>query len=337
MTWETATKQNYGLDFRLLHDNLIGSVDVFFEDRKGILIANDNLLPGVTAQKPSSVNLGRVKNHGYEISLTWTDRPTNDFSYSITPSMAFNRNKVIENGEVPPLYSHLSGIGLPVGQRRGYEFFEFYDPGNTEARYQEVYGTEMPKQMVDVKAGDCVYVDLTGDGIIDENDVHAMFYSDMPEYTFSLNTNLTFKGFDFSMLWVGATHVTRSLENPYRYQFGGMNRSAMMTWVADNSWTPETADTAILPRLSFTSKANNTVASSVYYADASYARLKNLEIGYTFRNFKFLPQLQQLRLYFSVYNLLTFSKFKANDPESATSTVNYPITRIFNFGLNVNF
>lgn len=337
VTWETAAKQNYGIDFRLLNDNLTGSVDVFFEDRKGILIANGNLLPGITAQKPSSVNLGRVKNHGYEISLTWNDHIGGDFSYSITPSMSFNRNKVVENGEVPPLFPHLSGIGLPVGQRRGYEFFEFYDPGNTELRYRERYGSDMPKQMVDVKAGDCVYVDLTGDGVIDENDVHAMFYSDMPEYTFSLNTSMNFKGLDFSMLWVGATHVTRSLESPYRYQFGGMNRSAMMQWVADNSWTPETANTAILPRLSFTSKANNTVASSVYYADASYARLKNLELGYTFRHLPFLPQLKHLRIYFSAYNLLTFSKFKANDPESATSTVNYPITRVFNFGVNVNF
>ncbi|MDE6332370.1 MAG: TonB-dependent receptor, partial [Muribaculaceae bacterium] len=273
----------------------------------------------------------------YEVSLTWFDNVGRDFSYTITPSVSYARNKVVENGEVPPMYAHLSGIGLPVGQRTGYEFFEFYNPGRTEERYREVYGTDMPKQMVDLKPGDCVYVDLTGDGAIDENDVHAMFYSDMPEYTFSLNTSLNYKGFDFSMLWVGATHVTRNLQSPYRSQFGALNRSSMMQWVADNSWTPETAGTAILPRLSFTSKANNTVNSSVYYADASYARLKSLELGYSFRNLGFLPQLQYLRVYFSAYNLLTFSKFKANDPESATSSVNYPITRVFNFGVSVNF
>ena len=337
VTWETATKQNYGVDIHFLQDRLSANVDFFTEDRKGILIANSSLLPGITAQKPSSVNLGRVKNHGYEISLTWRDRVGSDFNYSITPSMSFARNKVIENGEVPPLYEHLSGKGLPVGQRTGYEFFEFYRPGETEARYKEVYGTDMPKQMMEVRPGDCVYVDLTGDGVIDSNDVHAMFYSDVPEYTFSLNAGLTFKGFDFSMLWVGATNVTRNLQNPYRSQFGLVNRSGMMQWVADNSWTPETADTAILPRLSFVGKTNNTYNSSVYYADASYARLKNLELGYTFRTPSFLPQLQQFRLYFSAYNLLTFSKFKANDPESATSQVNYPITRVFNFGATVNF
>jgi TonB-linked SusC/RagA family outer membrane protein len=337
VTWETATKQNYGIDIKFFDDRLTAYVDFFFEDRTGILLSNSATLPGVTAQKPSSVNTGRVKNKGYEIVLTWSDKVGKDFRYSISPSMTYARNTVIENGEVPPLFPHLSGKGYPVGQRTGYEFFEFYDPGNTEARYLEKYGKDMPKQMVNPKAGDCIYVDLTGDGAIDENDIHAMFYSDVPELNFTTNFNLSYKGFDFSMLWIGATNVTRDLAGPYRNQFGQMNRSAMMEWVADNSWTPETADTAILPRLSFTAKTNNTARSSVYFADASYIRLKSLEIGYTFQNIKFIPQVKGLRLYFSGYNLLTFSKFSANDPESATSSINYPLTRIMNIGLNLNF
>lgn len=336
VTWETATKQNYGVDIKFFKDRLTAYVDFFFEDRTGILLSNSALLPGITAQKPSSVNTGRVKNKGYEIVLTWSDK-VGDFRYTISPSMTYARNTVIENGEVTPLYPHLSGKGYPVGQRKGYEFFEFYDPGNTEARYFEVYGVEMPKQMVNPKAGDCIYVDLTNDGIIDENDVHAIFFSDVPELNFTTNFNLSYKGFDFSMLWLGATRVTRNLQGPYRNQFGQMNRSAMMQWVADNSWTPETADTAILPRLSFTAKSNNTVNSSVYYVDASYIRLKNIEMGYTFQRISFIPQVKSLRVYFSGYNMLTFSKFKANDPESASSSINYPLTRIMNIGLNLNF
>ena len=337
VTWETATKQNYGIDVKFFNDKLSASVDFFFEDRKDILLNNSASLPGITAQTPSSVNKGRVKNKGYEISLSWSDKIGEDFRYTISPSITYSRNKVIENGEVPPLYPHLSGKGYPVGQRTGYEFFEFYNPGETEKRYQEVYGVEMPKQMVDVKAGDCVYVDLTNDGKIDENDVHAMFYSDTPEYNFATNMNFSYKGFDFSMLWTGATNVTRNLQGPYRNQFGSMNRSALLQWVADNSWTPGTAETAILPRLSFANKANNSVNSSVYYADASYLRLKSLEIGYTFKKIPYIPQIENLRIYFSGYNLLTFSDFDANDPESATSTVKYPLTRVFNFGLNLNF
>ncbi len=337
VTWETATKQNYGVDMKFFNDKLSATLDFFFEDRKDILIENKASLPGITALKPSSVNRGRVKNHGYEITLSWTDKIGEDFRYTITPSLTYARNKVIENGEVPPLYPHLSGKGQPVGQRTGYEFFEFYNPSETEKRYKEVYGTDMPAQMVDVKPGDCVYVDLTGDGVINENDVHAMFYSDVPEYNMSLNAGFSWKGLDFSMLWVGATNVTRNLQGFYRNQFGSMNRSNILKWVVDNSWTPETAETAILPRLSFASKSNNQQNSSVYYSDASYARLKNLEIGYTFKKIPFIPQIKNLRIYFSGYNLLTFTKFDANDPESDSGDINYPMMRVYNFGLNVNF
>lgn len=337
VTWETATKQNYGVDINFFDGRLSANLDFFFEDRRDILIQNEATLAGITALKPSSVNRGRVKNHGYEINLTWADKIGTDFRYSINPSLTYSRNEVIENGEVPPLYPHLSRKGLPVGQRTGYEFFEFYAPGETENRYLEKYGKPMPKQMINVKAGDCIYVDLTGDGIIDENDVHAMFYSDVPEVNLALNTSFSWKGLDFSMLWVGATNVTRNLQGFYRDPFGSMNRSNMLKWVADNSWTPETAGTAILPRISFANKSNNIQNSSVYYADASYARLKSLEIGYTFKKISFIPQINSLRFYFSGYNLLTFSKFNANDPESTSSSVSYPMTRILNFGLNVNF
>lgn len=337
VTWETATKQNYAIEAKFFDDRLSANLDVFFEDRKGILIGNGATLPGITAQQQSSVNRGRVKNHGYELQLKWTDKIGEDFRYTINPGVTYARNKVIENGEVRPRYEHLSGKGLPVGQRTGYEFFEFYDPGNTEKRYLERYGVEMPKQMVDVTAGDCVYVDLTNDGIIDENDVQAMGYSDIPEYNFTGNFSLSYKGFDFSMLWMGVTNVTRNLQGVYRNQFGQMHKSSMLQWVADNSWTPETADTAILPRLSFTNKGNNTANSQVYYKDASYWRLKNVEIGYTFNKIPFIPQISNLRIYMSGYNLLTFSDFKANDPETATGNLRYPLTKVINFGLNVNF
>lgn len=337
VTWETATKQNYGADIKFFNDKLSANIDVFFEDRIGILIGNSATLPGIAAQKQSSVNKGQVKNHGYELSIKWSDKIGKDFHYTINPGVTYVRNEIIENGEVRPRYPHLSGKGLPVGQRTGYEFFEFYDPGNTENRYKEKFGVDMPKQMVDVLAGDCVYVDLTDDGIIDENDVHAMGFSDIPEYNFTANISLSYKGFDFSMLWMGVTNVTRNLQGVYRDQFGQMHKSSMIQWVAGNSWTSETAQTALLPRLSFTNKSNNTQNSQVYYTDASYARLKNLEVGYTFDKVPLIPQIGNLRLYFSGYNLLTFSKFKANDPESATNSLRYPLTRIMNFGLNVNF
>lgn len=338
VTWEKAFKQNYGIDVNFLRSRLKLGVDVFFEDRKHILVSNSSVLPGITALKPNSVNFGRVKNHGYEITLRWADKK-GDFSYSIAPSIAFARNEVIDMAEVRQDYDYLYHKGHPVGQPFGYEFFEFYNPGVTEQRYSAKYGHDMPDQNAALKPGDCVYVDLNGDGIIDNNDTHAIGYTDIPEYTGSLNLSFSFKGFDLSMLWVGATNVNRSLYWYYRPQFGDTGKSALVQWVYDNSWREDNPD-ASLPRLSFAQINHNTRDSRVWQRDASYIRLKNVELGYTFR----LPKVSEgcnLRLYATGYNLLTFTNYKANDPESegksAGASLNYPMTRIINFGVKVNF
>lgn len=340
VTWETAMKQNYGIDVKFFKDRLSVNADVFFEDRKDILVSNAATLPSITGMQSSSINFGRVKNHGYEITVKWEDR-VGDWYYSIAPTVTFARNKIIEQAEVKQDYDHLYRTGHPVGQPFGYEFFEFYDPGKTEERYEQAYGVAMPNQGASVKAGDCIYVDLTGDGLIDPNDQHAIGYTDIPEYNAMLNLSVSYKNFDLSMLWIGATHVNRQLDTYYRPQFGSTNNSALLQWVYDRSWRPETAGSAELPRLTFANQAHNILNSSVWLVDASYIRLKNAEIGYTFRKIPKVPQIGNIRLYVSGYNLLTFSKFKANDPESAGAAygtfMKYPMTRVYNFGIKINF
>ena len=191
VTWETATKINVGMDatfFSRLHAYL----DFFWEDRKDILVSNESTLSAVTSLPSSYVNEGRVKNHGFEITLNWEDKIGN-VHYSISPNVSFARNKIIEMLEVEPMYAYLSRTGLPVGQRFGYDLFEFYQSG-TEERYKAAYGTDMPDQLVDLKYGDCVYVDLNGDGIIDANDQKPLGYTDNPEITASLNMSAHWKG-----------------------------------------------------------------------------------------------------------------------------------------------
>ena len=198
VTWETATKINLGVDAGFFQDKLHAYVDVFWEDRKDILVSNASTLSAVTSLPSSYVNEGRVKNHGVEVTLNW-EQKIGDFRYSISPNFAFARNKVIEMLEVPPMYEYLSRTGLPVGQRFGYDLFEFYQPG-TEERYKEVYGTDMPDQNIELKYGDAVYVDLNGDGIVDQNDQKPLGYTDNPEITYSVNFNFQWKGLDFTML-----------------------------------------------------------------------------------------------------------------------------------------
>ncbi len=338
VTWETASKWNLGLDAAFINDRLTLNLDFFWEDRKDILESNANTLPAITSLVASYVNHGRVKNHGYEMTLKWADK-IGDVRYSISPSLAFVKNKIVDMYEVPPMYDYLSRIGLPVGQRFGYDLFEFYQPG-TEERYKAAYNADMPDQMVELKYGDAVYVDLNNDGVIDQNDQKPLGYTDTPEITWSVNGSLNWKGLDFSMLWVGAAHTSRQLNGYFRDQFGSTNTSALAQWVADNSWTEDNPN-AILPRISFNNRVHNNRDSRAWIINSRYVRLKNVELGYTINKPKWLPLLNYIRFYVSGQNLLTFADFKGNDPEAPGSGldygVRYPMTRVYNFGFQVNF
>ena len=338
VTWEKATKINVGMDAGFFNDKLHAYVDFFWEDRKDILVSNASTLPAVTSLPANYVNEGRVKNHGFEVTLNW-EQKIGDFRYSISPNFAFARNEIIEMLEVPPMYEYLSRTGLPVGQRFGYDLFEFYEPGATEERYFAKYGVEMPDQVTAIKPGDCVYVDLNGDNVIDANDQKPLGYTDNPEITYSVNFNFQWKGLDFTMLWIGADHVSRQLNGYFRDQFGSTNTSALTQYVADNSWTVDNTD-AILPRISFTNRVHNNRDSQAWIINSRYVRLKNVELGYTFTPKKG-GFFNYIRVYASGNNLLTFADFKGNDPEAPGSGldygVRYPMTRLFNIGAQFNF
>ena len=339
VTWETATKINVGVDAGFFNDQLHAYVDFFWEDRKDILVNNSATLPAVTSLPSGYVNAGRVKNHGYEVTLKW-EQKFGDFRYSISPNFAFVRNQVIEMLEVKPMYDYLSRTGLPVGQRFGYDLFGFYEQGKTEELYFAEYGVEMPDQGIALKNGDAVYVDLNDDKVIDQNDQKPLGYTDNPEITFSVNFNFQWKGLDFTMLWIGADHVSRQLNGYFRDQFGSTNTSALTQWVADNSWTESNPD-AILPRISFDHRVHNNRDSQAWVVDSRYLRLKNVELGYTFTPKKSGAFFNYIRVYASGTNLLTFADFKGNDPEAPGSGLDYgmryPMTRLFNIGAQFNF
>lgn len=338
VTWETAQKINLGLDARFLNDKLSLNVDVFWENRKDILVDNKAQLPAVTNLPSGYVNRGHVKNRGYEVSLGWEDKIGN-VRYTINPSLTFARNKIIDMLEVPPMYDYLAHTGLPVGTTFVYELFEFYSEG-TEERYEQKYGKKYPTQMANLKPGDCVFVDLNDDGIINAQDQHAYGYSNVPEINYSLNASLQWKGFDFSMMWVGADNVNRMLSTYYRDQFGSTNQSALSKWVAENSWTEDNQN-AILPRISFNNRSNNNADSRAWMVNTAYIRLKNVELGYTINKPKWIPLLNSVRFYVTGQNLLTFTDFKGNDPEADGGNwmygIKYPLTRVYNFGVKINF
>ncbi|MDR0543474.1 MAG: TonB-dependent receptor [Dysgonamonadaceae bacterium] len=346
VTWEKSTKQNLGVDLKILKNRLGFTANFFKEHRNDILVSNSSVLPGPVALPSQQINHGIVDSHGYELQLSWADNIGKDFRYMISPNLSFSRNKIIEQLEVPQNYPWLYRTGHPVSQPFGYEFFGFYRGAETETAYKEKYGVNIfPTQMVgSLQPGDAVYVDLSGDGRITSDDKHAIGYPEYPEYTLGTGINLSYKGFDINMTWLGATNVSRYLGyegggsgSVWRPYFGPQQRSALPVWIYENAWTEENKDEALVPRFSFMSQSNNVADSKVWLIDASYLRLKNLEIGYNFPRFKKLDFIKGLRIYVNGSNLLTFSHFNGNDPENNGRIPNYPQMKVYNFGLRVDF
>lgn len=336
--WETAVKQNYGLDASFLNERLSLSVDYFMEKRKDILTKPD-YLPGILGMTLPVVNVGKTENKGFEVQLKWNETLENDFRYWANFNLSFARNKITFKNEVEQNEAWMYETGRRIGARSMYHFWGFYDE-TADQRYLEQYGMSIADHGITLSPGDCVYVDLNRDGKLDGNDAtRNIGYTDVPEYTAGLNAGFSWKNFDFSMQWTGAWNVDRMLSE-FRRPLGDTNEKGLLLYQYENTWR-SSADTysAKFPRASSLHASNNYAGSDLYLVNASYLRLKNIEIGYNM-NFPFMKRLKlnDCRIYVNGYNLLTLTAFRWGDPESRQSDrPNYPLTRVFNIGLKLGF
>jgi TonB-linked SusC/RagA family outer membrane protein len=332
VTWETATKQDYGIDL-ILFKNLGVTVDYFYELRKNILGFRNTVPQVFYAFALPIMNIGRVENHGYEVELKWRNK-IGEANYYLTTNMSFARNKILYIDEIPKNQPWLYQTGKSVGTRFGYVFDGFY------TQEDMTHLSDFPDALYNPKPGDVKYKDLDKNGIINSDDQQAIGYPDWPEYIFGISGGADFKGFDISMLWNGATNVSRDLNDTWRQPFGGTGDRNCALYLVQEAYTPETATTAKLPRLTANGLSNNTKNSELWLRDASYLRLKNMEIGYSF-NAALLKRLgiSKIRIYANGYDLLTLSKLKIIDPELKTDNfhTDYPLIKIVNLGLNVIF
>lgn len=330
VTWETATKRNIGVELKFLENKLGIIVDVFNENRTNILTTN-GIIPGFVAYIPPAVNIGEVENKGFEVELNWNQKLNSNFSYRINANVSHTQNKIIYQAEVPQSEDYLYRTGKPVGQPFGYIFDRFF--GIDELN------SNIPNHNYLLKPGDIVYKDLNGDNVIDQDDQKAIGYPNYPGYNFGLNVGFEYKNFDFSMSWAGATKTSRLLDESLRVPFGTTGERSLLQYMADQAWTPETANTATFPRITFQGSGNNSKNSDFWLRDASYVRLKTLEMGYNFKGV-FLKKMgiSTLRLYFNGNNLVTFSKLDIIDPESRAGAIQeYPLTKLYNLGVKLNF
>lgn len=342
VTWETADKTNVGIDVKFLDNRLSLVADYFFEKRQGILITPQSI-PSIIATSSPDLNIGKVNNQGYELSLSWEDSPEAGFSYFVNANVSYARNKIIDMDEVPKEYDYMNQTGGPTGRHTGlYDFVRLYQysdfienpDGSLTLR------PELPQPYQKVYPGDAMYADKNGDMIVDGNDKFVTGYSERPEYMFGLNAGLNWKGFSFNMQWTGATHVNKILDIEYRIPFTNAGKRGLLTYFYDGCWTPENQKGAIYPRPSEISESWNSENSTLWLMDSSYLRLKNVTVGYTLTGRNWLKKIgvSSLGFTFSGYNLLTFSPLKYIDPEGVTSRMgDYPLVKLYSFGLNINF
>ena len=329
LTWEVGKKLNVGFDMQLFHQvNL--NFDVFKEIRSKIYMQKVNTLPDFIGTGETKIyeNSGKMKNVGFDIALDYNKQITKDFFLSFKGTLTYAHNTILERDEPPfQLYPNLSSVGYSRGQHLVYVADGlFRDQADVDSHAEQTLGY-IPQP------GDIKYVDQPDangncDGIINTNDRVYMGYPEDPEIVYGFGPSMKYKNWDFSFFFQGAARTSILMSG--FHPFGKNATRGVMKFIADDYWSESNPNpNAAYPRLTRDTNANNTVNSSYWLRNGAFLKLKNAEIGYTFKMF---------RAYLNGSNLLTFSPFKHWDPEmGGCSGMQYPTQRVFNIGIQFTF
>ena len=331
LKWETSEQWNVGVDLGILRNKLYLSAVYFLKTTSDILLPIS--LPSyVGSVSPTIVNAGTVRNKGFELSLTYRDK-VGDFNYSINGNIATLDNKVLK---LHPNLPNIDGkvtrttVGQPLNAYYGFVMEGIYQ--NEAEINEQLYATDNPT----VQPGDIRFKDLDNNGKIDDND-RDFLGSPIPRFTYGFTLNGEYKGFNFSMLFHGVQDVQHfnDLKKILNYDTRPFNHTTEML----GYWHGEGTSNSI-PRPSFTDNGGSRI-SSIFVEDASFFRLKNVELGYSFAKLlkKINSPISDLKIYVSAENLFTVTSYSGLDPES-TDLIDYgtyPQARSFLFGVNVKF
>ena len=345
LTWEKARKLNVGIDFTTLNQRLALTIDAFYEYRFDIItdMNSDGIMgyPDIVGKDAALQNLGEVSNRGVDIELSWNDKIGKDFRYYIRPNLTFSRNRLEYKAEVARKNSWRKETGKRLYENFVYVFDHFVADQEEADRLNKI-GYQPWGQLI---PGDVVYKDLDRNGVIDDEDRTAMGNPRSPELMFGIPFGFQYKNFDFSVLLQGATKSSILLNGAAVFDFPQLEQDKIgrVKKMHLDRWTPETAATAKYPALHYGTHDNNKNGnSSLFLYDASYLRLKNVEIGYNVSP-KLLRKfhVQQARIYVQGLNLLTFDKLGDVDIDPETKSGDgaswYPIQKVFNFGIDITF
>jgi TonB-linked SusC/RagA family outer membrane protein len=326
--WESTKQTDIGIDLSVLKNKLVLSADYFNKSTNDILLAVPLPAVSVGVIQSTYINSGAINNKGFEMAVRYQnfDRA---FKYSVNANIATLKNNVTN------LYTFVPNIidntnhtktqaGQPINAYYGYAFNGIYQNAGEVSKtlFTNTNGTQ---------PGDIKFKDINGDGQIDDND-RTFIGNPIPKFTYGFSFSAGYKNFDFSFLFQGVKGVDRynDLKQILNYDTRPFNSTTAVL----NSWTRE-GSTNEIPRLTFNDNGGSKV-SSVFVEDASYLRLKNIELGYTLHVEK--ARIKNLRFYISGQNLLTATKYTGLDPESTSlkDQGTYPQMRAFMVGAKIN-
>lgn len=332
VTWETANMSNIGLNFSMFDYKLTADINYFYQKREGILIPNTGATPDFTGINLPDENLGKVDNYGWEFQLGWNDQ-IGDLTYNLGFNYTIAKNKIVFMDEAVDVPDQLKQEGFPLDSR------VLYLTNGLFKNQEEVDAA--PVKLNGTVPGEPHYIDTNEDGEISAGDRVRRHSSPIPEVQYGITGGLSYKGFDFNFLFQGQAKADMLV------YFQAFNRPEFMF---TERWTPENQN-ARYPRAFITSDYSGNQSGDIgnpemadfYYHSASFLRLKEVELGYTFGKEKL--KYGSARVFFRGMNMLTLFSDVFNDfgldPEAGDYNdfrfSTYTGLKSFSFGVNFNF
>lgn len=348
LSWEKIKMLDLGFDLAMFSNRLTFSFDWYNKDTDGILLKLN--YPAQMGAKPSEQNAGKVNNKGWEMDLNWRSQ-AGEFMYGIGFNLSDVKNKIVDlGGNAPDLSGNqIRMVGYPIDAFYGYIADGLMTPEDFKINNPETHTYNLPNIPVILgnryQPGDIKYKDLSGpdgvpDGRITPEYDRTVLGSSIPRYTYSVRGNLGWRGIDFSFVLQGVGKCSGFLEGSARHALQDMAAYPQKVHLERYNVVTNPNPKASYPRLTYNTGFNQNTFSTFWLEDASYLRVKNVQLGYTFpEKWMKKARIDNFRIYASADNLFTFSKFfYAYDPETPVSKGGYyPLVKTVVIGVNLTF
>ena len=325
LTYESSEKINLGANIELFN-KLIINIDAFQDKRTDQIITTSGAVPSLLGVTAPFNNNGEVLNKGIEGSFMYKNN-IDKMNFFIGGNFTYATNKILNQNEEFRPYDYLRETGLPIGQRFGLQSIGFFQ--------NQADIDNSPKQIFSqVRPGDVKYKDQNNDGAIDGLDNIAIGHSSIPEFYYAINLGFEMDGLGLDMLFQGVANETLylSTKSIYRPLIGNTN----ITEFSAGAWTPETAQTATLPRLTNLSNDNNYRPNDIWLQSGNFLKLRQCEVYYKVsEQFAKKIKVDKLKLYARGMNLFSIDNINIVDPES--TGVSYPTLSSYHLGFNIEF